>query len=309
MLPRPDLCCGFGGTFSVRQPEVSVAMADDKLGGVGAVGAEALVTADPGCLMHLRGRARKVGELPVVHLATALARAYLPRGHRMSEGLVAGAGAPKERFRDVARDEARGRRRPGRRSTSPPRGCAGTVSRRGASSRTSRSCASARTRFAWRRCVTSTATSAEFTERSRPAAATSRSARPPRRPARTSSTSAAGDDAKLVAKSKSMATEEIRLNDALERRRDPSPSRPISASTSSSSAASTRSTSSRRRSRRRRRTSPSSSPRVEGREVAGRARGARPSRRAGSCARSSSTPTWASRARTSSSPRRARSSR
>ena len=31
-LRRPDLCCGFGGTFSVRQPEVSVAMADDKLG-------------------------------------------------------------------------------------------------------------------------------------------------------------------------------------------------------------------------------------------------------------------------------------
>lgn len=73
-LPRPDLCCGFGGTFSVRQPEVSVAMADDKLSGASAVGAEALVTADPGCLMHLRGRAAKVGErLPVVHLATALA--------------------------------------------------------------------------------------------------------------------------------------------------------------------------------------------------------------------------------------------
>src|SRR5439155_633365 len=39
-LPRPDLCCGFGGTFSVRQPEVSLAMADDKLGGAQA--AEAL---------------------------------------------------------------------------------------------------------------------------------------------------------------------------------------------------------------------------------------------------------------------------
>jgi L-lactate dehydrogenase complex protein LldE len=73
-LPRPDLCCGFGGTFSVRQPEVSVAMADDKLGGAADAAAEALVTADPGCLMHLRGRAARVGqELPVVHLATALA--------------------------------------------------------------------------------------------------------------------------------------------------------------------------------------------------------------------------------------------
>src|SRR5207244_6884548 len=70
---RPDLCCGFGGTFAVRQPEVSLAMADEKLSG--AAGAGAIVSADPGCLMHLRGRARRVGSaLGVVHLATALAR-------------------------------------------------------------------------------------------------------------------------------------------------------------------------------------------------------------------------------------------
>ncbi len=73
-LPRPDLCCGFGGTFSVRQPEISLSMADDKLGGARGAGAEALVTADPGCLMHLDGRVKKVGGVPVVHLATALAR-------------------------------------------------------------------------------------------------------------------------------------------------------------------------------------------------------------------------------------------
>jgi L-lactate dehydrogenase complex protein LldE len=68
---RPDLCCGFGGTFSVRQPEVSLAMADDKLGDAGGV---TIVTSDPGCLMHLRGRAERVGGPPVVHLASALAR-------------------------------------------------------------------------------------------------------------------------------------------------------------------------------------------------------------------------------------------
>jgi L-lactate dehydrogenase complex protein LldE len=75
LLPfaRPDLCCGFGGTFSVRQPEVSVAMADEKLSG--ATEAGVLVTADPGCLMHLRGRADRVAApVRVVHLATALAR-------------------------------------------------------------------------------------------------------------------------------------------------------------------------------------------------------------------------------------------
>jgi L-lactate dehydrogenase complex protein LldE len=69
-LRRPDLCCGFGGTFSVRQPEISVAMADDKLGS--APGAATLVTADPGCLMQLTSRSGRVGGPPVVHLATAL---------------------------------------------------------------------------------------------------------------------------------------------------------------------------------------------------------------------------------------------
>ena len=70
---RPDLCCGFGGTFSVRQPEVSLAMADDKLDGAREAGT--IVTADPGCLMHLRGRAERVGApVRVVHLATALER-------------------------------------------------------------------------------------------------------------------------------------------------------------------------------------------------------------------------------------------
>jgi L-lactate dehydrogenase complex protein LldE len=71
-LKRPDLCCGFGGTFSVRHPDVSVAMADDKL--ADGARADALVTADPGCLMHLQARATKTSAGRVVHLATALAR-------------------------------------------------------------------------------------------------------------------------------------------------------------------------------------------------------------------------------------------
>lgn len=71
-LQRPDLCCGFGGTFSVRQPDVSVAMADDKL--EDAARADVLVTADPGCLLHLQTRAERTGAKRVVHLATALAR-------------------------------------------------------------------------------------------------------------------------------------------------------------------------------------------------------------------------------------------
>jgi L-lactate dehydrogenase complex protein LldE len=50
-------CCGFGGLFSVKAPEVSVAMADRKLDTLPDV--ETVVSADGGCLLHLDGRARR----------------------------------------------------------------------------------------------------------------------------------------------------------------------------------------------------------------------------------------------------------
>ena len=75
-LPRGDRCCGFGGTFSVRYPEVATAMADDKLASAAAAGAETVVSADPGCIMHVEGRAARTGaNVRVVHLATILAEA------------------------------------------------------------------------------------------------------------------------------------------------------------------------------------------------------------------------------------------
>ena len=70
---RPDLCCGFGGTFSMKLPDVSAAMADEKLDRVLASGARALVSTDPGCLMQLEGRARRRGlDLRVHHLVDLL---------------------------------------------------------------------------------------------------------------------------------------------------------------------------------------------------------------------------------------------
>jgi L-lactate dehydrogenase complex protein LldE len=73
-LPRSDRCCGFGGAFSVRYPEVATAMADDKLQTVASAGVEIVVSADPGCIMHLEGRASRVGSpVRVVHLASLLA--------------------------------------------------------------------------------------------------------------------------------------------------------------------------------------------------------------------------------------------
>lgn len=53
-MDEPDRCCGFGGLFSVRMPEVSRAMTEDKLRRAAETGAEMLVTADPGCLMQMR---------------------------------------------------------------------------------------------------------------------------------------------------------------------------------------------------------------------------------------------------------------
>jgi L-lactate dehydrogenase complex protein LldE len=79
-LERAELCCGFGGTFSVKLPEVAVAMADDKLADIRATGADYLVGADAGCLMHLRGRMHRTGGGPeVLHLAQLLERATRPR--------------------------------------------------------------------------------------------------------------------------------------------------------------------------------------------------------------------------------------
>jgi L-lactate dehydrogenase complex protein LldE len=70
---RGDLCCGFGGTFAVKVPEVSAAMADEKLDRAVAAGARAIVSTDPGCLMHLEGRARRRGlDLRVHHLVDLL---------------------------------------------------------------------------------------------------------------------------------------------------------------------------------------------------------------------------------------------
>jgi L-lactate dehydrogenase complex protein LldE len=53
-LVESDRCCGFGGLFSMRMPEVSGAMTKDKLRRAAETGAEILVTADPGCLMQMR---------------------------------------------------------------------------------------------------------------------------------------------------------------------------------------------------------------------------------------------------------------
>jgi len=50
-----DVCCGFGGTFSVKLPELSTAMLDDKIGEIDRSGADCVVACDAGCLLHIDG--------------------------------------------------------------------------------------------------------------------------------------------------------------------------------------------------------------------------------------------------------------
>ncbi|MEN9481087.1 MAG: hypothetical protein RLZZ298_2482 [Pseudomonadota bacterium] len=75
-------CCGFGGTFSIKQPEISGAMVEDKVKSLKATGAERVVSADCGCLMNILGHAawkdKQAGlskpSLPGEHIASFLLR-------------------------------------------------------------------------------------------------------------------------------------------------------------------------------------------------------------------------------------------
>ena len=70
-----DTCCGFGGTFSVKFPELSAEMGRKKVANAEATGAATLITDCPGCVMQLRGVATaKDSALKVEHMAELLAR-------------------------------------------------------------------------------------------------------------------------------------------------------------------------------------------------------------------------------------------
>lgn len=73
-LPGSDECCGFGGTFAVKNPAVSAAMGADKVAHVEETGADVLCAADNSCLMHIGGTAsRRSAHARGVHLAEILA--------------------------------------------------------------------------------------------------------------------------------------------------------------------------------------------------------------------------------------------
>ena len=73
-LPGAQECCGFGGTFSVKNPDVSAAMGADKVAHAVESGAEYLVAADNSCLMHIGGTARRsAAPIRTLHIAEVLA--------------------------------------------------------------------------------------------------------------------------------------------------------------------------------------------------------------------------------------------
>ena len=88
-LPEADDCCGFGGVFSVEQPELSTELLHRKMKNLQASGAPTLVVCDTGCLMHLQGGLERSGRPQQVrHIAevlastsTANANGDLPRRH------------------------------------------------------------------------------------------------------------------------------------------------------------------------------------------------------------------------------------
>jgi L-lactate dehydrogenase complex protein LldE len=89
-LARAEECCGFGGTFAVKNAETSVAMGADKARHVRDAGAEVLVAGDSSCLMHIGGMlSRQRSGVRVMHLAEVLAATESSAGHAQDAAEVA----------------------------------------------------------------------------------------------------------------------------------------------------------------------------------------------------------------------------
>ena len=73
-MHNSDYCCGFGGAFSVKYPDISNAMVSDKVKNIIDTGADAVVGCDMGCLMNIQGKLSRMGsDIKVMHIAQILA--------------------------------------------------------------------------------------------------------------------------------------------------------------------------------------------------------------------------------------------
>ncbi|HEX3973898.1 MAG TPA: (Fe-S)-binding protein [Stellaceae bacterium] len=73
-MATPEVCCGFGGTFCVKYPEISDKMVSDKAADIAATGADTLLCGDMGCLLNMAGKLSRLGKpISVRHVAEVLA--------------------------------------------------------------------------------------------------------------------------------------------------------------------------------------------------------------------------------------------
>ncbi|WP_198375901.1 (Fe-S)-binding protein [Neoroseomonas rubea] len=73
-MADPEICCGFGGTFCVKYPDISTRMVTDKCRDIAATGAGTLLAGDMGCLLNMAGRLKREGSpVKVRHVAEVLA--------------------------------------------------------------------------------------------------------------------------------------------------------------------------------------------------------------------------------------------
>jgi L-lactate dehydrogenase complex protein LldE len=73
-MATPEVCCGFGGTFCVKYPEISDKMVSDKIADIAASGADTLLAGDMGCLLNMAGKLSRLGKpVSVRHVAEVLA--------------------------------------------------------------------------------------------------------------------------------------------------------------------------------------------------------------------------------------------
>ena len=73
-LPGAEVCCGFGGTFCVKYPEISDKMVADKAADIAATGADAVLAGDLGCLLNIAGKLSRLGcRIEARHVAEVLA--------------------------------------------------------------------------------------------------------------------------------------------------------------------------------------------------------------------------------------------
>ena len=85
-LPGAEVCCGFGGTFCIKYPEISDRMVSDKAADIEATGAGLLLAGDLGCLLNMAGKLRRLGsKVAARHVAEVLAG--------MTDGAAIGEGS------------------------------------------------------------------------------------------------------------------------------------------------------------------------------------------------------------------------